>query len=1035
MRRPPISLLAALLAASLPGFPATAETPAGVAASLARDTGAAVSLQPATGAARFATLGERGGSLAPGRARGAGVEAQVRAFLRERGGAFGVVDPDRELVLDRRFVDALGAEHLSYRQVYRGVPVFGGVLRAHVDAAGNLAVVNGTLVPAIHVDPRPRLAARVAGDRARSILGALAGMGGPRAWRVGSTRLLVFRAGLAQGLADGRVHLVWEAELTSARGGRQLLYVDAHTGKLVDRVDGVLDALSREVYNQSISSANLLWKEGDALPFSSGASPGDAAGVNEIIDFTGDAYDFYLNLSSGLYPSWDAHSAKMLSIWRDIRLENPPPPAQPKCPNANWNGTSTNFCDGITTDDVVAHEWTHAYTQETHGLIYQWQPGALNEAYSDIFGETVDRLNGAGVDDPQTVRATGICTQLGGGGSDTSVRWLLGERQTGNVIRDMYNPNCEGDPGKVSDGRYRCATVADENTDSGGVHTNSGVPNHAYALLVDGGSFNGQTISGIGFTKAAAVYFRAMTVYQTPFTDFADHADAVEQSCRDLAAAGTNLPSLTALGPSGQAVTNGDCDQLARVLSAVEMRRPPSQCNFTPLLDQSPPPLCTSGGPVPVLANDFESGFAGWTVSNQGVTQGDYTPRDWDLDSSLPKDRAGTAAFALDSLTLGDCAADDESGTMQLDSPTFTMPTSGATPLLKFDHYLATETSYDGGNLKASVDDGPFTVVPASAFRYNDYSANLDNTQNTNPLAGQPAWTGTDAGAFNGTWGQSQVDLSQVAQPGQRVRLRFDFGVDGCNGNDGWYVDDVLVYQCGAVQTGPCVQDGDTLCLLGGRYKLEVAWQNQYSGASGKGLAVPNSDFTGFFAFDNAANVELIVKMLDFGNVVKVFYGQLTDLHFSLTITDTQTGASRTYRNSEGDCGAVDDGAFAKTAVLALSNAPGASGTCVAGNNALCLLGNRFKVEVDWRNQFDNSTGRGVPTKLSDLTGLFTYTDPRNVELLTKTLDFGDRILFIYGTLSNLEYTLHVTDTTTGRVNTYFNPAGNFCGAIDNTAF
>ena len=44
-------------------------------------------------------------------------------------------------------------------------------------------------------------------------------------------------------------------------------------------------------------------------------------------------------------------------------------------------------------DDVVVHEWTHAYTQETSGLIYSYQSGALNESYSDVFGETVDQIN------------------------------------------------------------------------------------------------------------------------------------------------------------------------------------------------------------------------------------------------------------------------------------------------------------------------------------------------------------------------------------------------------------------------------------------------------------------------------------------------------------------------------------------------------------------------------------------------------------------------------------------------------------------
>ena len=50
-----------------------------------------------------------------------------------------------------------------------------------------------------------------------------------------------------------------------------------------------------------------------------------------------------------------------------------------QCPNAYWNGQTTNYCPDFDADDVVAHEWGHAYTQYTHGLIYSYQAGGLNE--------------------------------------------------------------------------------------------------------------------------------------------------------------------------------------------------------------------------------------------------------------------------------------------------------------------------------------------------------------------------------------------------------------------------------------------------------------------------------------------------------------------------------------------------------------------------------------------------------------------------------------------------------------------------------
>jgi hypothetical protein len=113
--------------------------------------------------------------------------------------------------------------------------------------------------------------------------------------------------------------------------------------------------------------------------------------VNQLIDFAEDTYQIFENLSGGDYLSYDGRNAMLRSIYEDQNLS---------CPNAWWTGSYTGFCRSTTSDDVVAHEWTHAYTDATHDLIYQWQPGALNEAYSDIFGELVDQINGAGTDDP-----------------------------------------------------------------------------------------------------------------------------------------------------------------------------------------------------------------------------------------------------------------------------------------------------------------------------------------------------------------------------------------------------------------------------------------------------------------------------------------------------------------------------------------------------------------------------------------------------------------------------------------------------------
>ena len=108
--------------------------------------------------------------------------------------------------------------------------------------------------------------------------------------------------------------------------------------------------------------------------------------------------------------------------------------------------------------------------------------------------------------------------------------------------------------------------------------------------------------------------------------------------------------------------------------------------------------------------------------------------------------------------------------------------------------------------------------------------------------------------------------------------------------------------------------DDDTLCLLGGRFELEVDWKDARSGNSGVGRKLVGSDQTGYFWFFDQTNVELVVKMIDAraldGNFW-VFYGSLSDVEYTLTVKDTETLETRDYVNSQGNqCGQFDTAAF-----------------------------------------------------------------------------------------------------------------------------
>ncbi len=112
-----------------------------------------------------------------------------------------------------------------------------------------------------------------------------------------------------------------------------------------------------------------------------------------------------------------------------------------------------------------------------------------------------------------------------------------------------------------------------------------------------------------------------------------------------------------------------------------------------------------------------------------------------------------------------------------------------------------------------------------------------------------------------------------------------------------------------------CTPSATALCLLSGRFSVTVAWNNQHSpGQTGNGTAVPDTDQTGFFWYFVPSSKELVVKIIDggaFNGKFWFFYGALSDVEYTITVTDTLTSAVRTYHNAPGNiCGFADTSAF-----------------------------------------------------------------------------------------------------------------------------
>jgi Leucine-rich repeat (LRR) protein len=263
-------------------------------------------------------------------------------------------------------------------------------------------------------------------------------------------------------------------------------------------------------------------------------------------------------------------------------------------------------------------------------------------------------------------------------------------------------------------------------------------------------------------------------------------------------------------------------------------------------------------------------------------------------------------------------------------------------------------------------------------------------------------------------------------------------------------------YKAVTLQTGAlagCFPGGTRLCLANGRFKVEAAWST-FDGRSGAGQAVALTGDTGYFWFFSASNVEAVVKVLDactFNQRFWVFAGGLTDVQVDLTVTDTASGAVRTWRNPQGTAfqPIQETDAFA-TCGTAASTAPvdktsddlarilAKTGTCVAGPTSLCLSGGRFQVDVTWKTQ-DGNTGAGQAVPLTADTGYFWFFGASNVEMVLKVLNactFNQKFWVYAGGLTNVETTITVTDTMTGAFKVYMNPQGTAFRPIqDSSAF
>ena len=445
------------------------------------------------------------------------------------------------------FRDLQGMVHRHQQMLVDGLPIEGGIVITH-ERGGRLEAVNGdlyrikaTTTPAITEAQALRSALdHVGAQRYMWERGGITNRFQPEVMASLPAGTLVY-APKGGAYRDDNFALAWKFDVYAMKPlSRAYIFVDAQTGEVIHTLNRIHTADvvgsavtmysgTRPITADQTGPGNFRLQEtgrGGGIVTKNCMTTTNYPGavdftdtdniwnnVNAAMDQAGpdahigaeETYDYYK-----LVHNWNSYNnlnAQLLSfVHYDVQFGN-----------AFWDGTQMTYGDGdggtfsgpLTSPDVCGHELTHGVTEYAAGLIYADESGALNEAYSDIFGTVIEHRM-----------------------RPNNWSWLIGEDCTvGNTgIRSMSDPTIFQNPGCVGDPFW--VPGAD-------VHYNSGVPNHWFYILTVGDTAtnaigNAYSVAGLGWTKAEAIAFRNLSIYLTPGSNFADARFYAIQSASDL---------------------------------------------------------------------------------------------------------------------------------------------------------------------------------------------------------------------------------------------------------------------------------------------------------------------------------------------------------------------------------------------------------------------------------------------------------------------------------------------------------------------
>jgi bacillolysin len=508
-------------------------------------------------------------SIAARRGFDGNAERACFQYLNEIKSLLQLDNPERDFRISSQQTDAQNKTHFRLEQLHNTVPIYGSEVLVHINELGNGETFNGRyekIPSAISTD------AKFSGERAIEIANTKLNpkklaFTSPVPLEESSVKLYVYphkQKGITSYVLAYHV-------ITFSKLHRWEFFIDASSGTILREFDSTcfidgartatandLNNVSRTINTYQVGSTYFLIDASRPMYLpSKSVLPDDPIGAIFTIDMNntfgknasfnhnvssnnlwtdktavsahvnaGIAYEYYLTKHGR--NSIDGKGGTIISAVRVVD-----PDTGKKLDNAFWNGKGIFYGDGDVgfkplagAIDVAGHEMTHGVVQSTANLEYDGESGAINESMADVFGVLMDPDND----------------------------WRIGEDVVkttvfpSGALRNMEDPHNGGT--SLSNNGFQPKHMNEKyngTEDNGGVHINSGIPNHAFFKYA----------TAITRDKAAAVYYKALDEYLTKSSQFIDLRLAVIKAATVLYGASSNEVTQAGLAFDAVGIING----------------------------------------------------------------------------------------------------------------------------------------------------------------------------------------------------------------------------------------------------------------------------------------------------------------------------------------------------------------------------------------------------------------------------------------------------------------------------------------------